>query len=301
MARIDNLTNFLTDVATAIKGKTGKNDAITPANFDTEIASIETGGGDTSIEDGLVTRTLTEYSNDRVSQIGDYSFYHMNTLKSVVFKNATKIGENCFKSCTALTTVNVPNLKGRINDYNFNGCTSLSELIIGDVTQIGRFCFSECSSLTSLDFPKVTTIDMQSFAKCRSVTTVNFPELTEINYGYNFMECTSLQKAVFPKVSSITGSGNFQKCSSLTEIEFDSNMSITSIMFSNCTALTKVILKSDRVCSLSNSNSFSSTPIASGTGFIYVPDNLVDSYKSATNWSTFANQIKPISELEASA
>ena len=43
MARIDTLGNFLTDVATAIKRKTGKTDTITPANFDTEIESIETG------------------------------------------------------------------------------------------------------------------------------------------------------------------------------------------------------------------------------------------------------------------
>ena len=31
---------------------------------------------------------------------------------------------------------------------------------------------------------------------------------------------------------------------------------------------------------------------------IYVPDNLVNSYKTATNWSTLADKIKPRSELE---
>jgi hypothetical protein len=35
MARIDTLANFITDIATAIKAKTGKTDPITPANFDT--------------------------------------------------------------------------------------------------------------------------------------------------------------------------------------------------------------------------------------------------------------------------
>ena len=34
--------------------------------------------------------------------------------------------------------------------------------------------------------------------------------------------------------------------------------------------------------------------VSSGTAFIYVPDNLVDSYKAAENWSKYANQIKPI-------
>ena len=45
MARIDTLPNFVTDVAAAIKNKTGKTDPITPANFDTEIESIESSGG----------------------------------------------------------------------------------------------------------------------------------------------------------------------------------------------------------------------------------------------------------------
>lgn len=42
MARTNSLTNFLTDVATAIKSKTGKNTSIPAANFDTEILSIQT-------------------------------------------------------------------------------------------------------------------------------------------------------------------------------------------------------------------------------------------------------------------
>lgn len=44
MADTSNLTQFLTDVAGAIKEKTGKTDKIPAANFDTEIKAIETGG-----------------------------------------------------------------------------------------------------------------------------------------------------------------------------------------------------------------------------------------------------------------
>lgn len=47
MARVDNLENFLTDVADAIKTKKGTTDKIPAANFDTEIKSI-TSGLDTS-------------------------------------------------------------------------------------------------------------------------------------------------------------------------------------------------------------------------------------------------------------
>ena len=43
MADTSNLSNFLGDVADAIRTKKGTTEAIPAANFDTEIASIETG------------------------------------------------------------------------------------------------------------------------------------------------------------------------------------------------------------------------------------------------------------------
>lgn len=60
MARIDTLANFLTDVAEAIKDKTGQTSGIKPADFDTAIASISNSGADEPvvepdyITDGLV-------------------------------------------------------------------------------------------------------------------------------------------------------------------------------------------------------------------------------------------------------
>ena len=42
MARINNLVNFLTDIANAIRNKTGKSTTIQPEDMDTEIGSIQT-------------------------------------------------------------------------------------------------------------------------------------------------------------------------------------------------------------------------------------------------------------------
>ena len=38
-------------------------------------------------------------------------------------------------------------------------------------------------------------------------------------------------------------------------------------------------------------------PTGAKDGYIYVPDTLVSSYKTATNWKTYASQIKPLSDL----
>lgn len=66
MADTSNLSQFLTDVADAIKAKKGTTDKILAANFDTEIASIET-GTDTSDATATVNDILkgkTAYSKD---------------------------------------------------------------------------------------------------------------------------------------------------------------------------------------------------------------------------------------------
>ena len=38
------------------------------------------------------------------------------------------------------------------------------------------------------------------------------------------------------------------------------------------------------------------TPIVDGTGYIYVPANLLEDYKSATNWVTYADQFRAIED-----
>ena len=53
-------------------------------------------------------------------------------------------------------------------------------------------------------------------------------------------------------------------------------------------------LRSNTVVTLGSEDAFYFTPIEDGTGYIYVPSNLVDSYKSANGWSTYANQIRAI-------
>ena len=78
--------------------------------------------------------------------------------------------------------------------------------------------------------------------------------------------------------------------------DFPSATSIGNNAFNGCTKLTSLILRSETMATLSSTGALSGTPIASGTGYIYVPAALVDSYKAASNWSTYANQIRAIED-----
>lgn len=166
----------------------------------------EAGGGSTDIEDALVTRTITTYTNDRITSIGSQAF------------------------------------RG--------------------------------SKLTSISCPNVTTIE-----------------------AYGLDSCSSLVDVYMPKVTSLKNYA-FQKCTSLVRMEFQQKITTQGAVWINCSALTTLILRGSTMSGLGNKNCLNGTPIANGTGYIYVPDNLVDSYKANTNWSTYANQIKGLSELE---
>ena len=114
--------------------------------------------------------------------------------------------------------------------------------------------------------------------------------------SYAFSSCSKLTSVDFPAATSIS-SYAFQACSNLTSVNFPVATSIGSYAFSGCSNLTSLILrKSDAICTLSNISAFNNTPIKSGTGYIYVPRVLVDTYKAATNWSTYANQFRALED-----
>ena len=137
-------------------------------------------------------------------------------------------------------------------------------------TEIQRFI--DMIEGTSVINDRIETMS-SAFANCESLTTVNLPE------------CTSI------------GISAFVYCSNLTTVNLPKCTYIDSWAFWYCTNLTTIILSNNQVVTLEYISAFENSSIAHGTGYIYVPDNLVDSYKTATNWSNYANQFKPISEL----
>lgn len=99
--------------------------------------------------------------------------------------------------------------------------------------------------------------------------------------------------------ASKVGGSVFKDCISLTNVNLPKATSIGSQAFYNCISLTALVLSNtEKVCTL-GSNAFLGSLIASKTGYIYVPDALVSSYKTATNWKAYASQIKPLSEYSA--
>lgn len=96
--------------------------------------------------------------------------------------------------------------------------------------------------------------------------------------------------------SRVTAVGEyaFAGCDTMTSVDFSAVSRIAANAFDGCKALADIWLRGSTVCTLVNTNAFTNTPIASGTGTIHVPAELVDSYKAATGWATYGDQIVAI-------
>jgi hypothetical protein len=82
------------------------------------------------------------------------------------------------------------------------------------------------------------------------------------------------------------GSYAFSECSALTSVNLQNATSIRNRAFNGCRVLTTLILRGSTVCTL-DSTSLYNTPFASNGagGTVYVPQALIESYQTATNWS----------------
>ena len=184
-----------------------------------------------------------------------------------------KVGGSAFSSCSRIVEINLPKVTYVGNDA-FSHCIKLKNISLPLCTTTGSNAFSYCA-FESIFLPSCQSLGGGSLRGCRQLTSVNLPLVTTIK-GNTFYG-TPIQVLDLPALTSIQAYG----------VGYIDN-------------LHTLILRNSNICVLENTNAFVGTKIADGTGYIYVPDNLVDSYKTATNWVTFANQIKPISELEGS-
>ena len=237
----------------------------------------------------LISGTLEVAENDIVTSIGNAAFYQYNTLTSISFPSVKSIGNDAFFQCTALTSISLPATTS-IGQYAFYGCTALTSVTgvsFPKAVYIENDAFKDCTALTSVELPVATSIEQEVFAGCNTLTSVSLPEATSIGY-YAFQYCKNLTNVELPVAIRIKDFA-FKGCTALTNVELPVVTKIGKKAFEGCTVLTTMYIGTEEtsVCSLSDTNA-----IPSSVTDIYVPKALVDSYKTATNWSSFADKIK---------
>jgi hypothetical protein len=168
--------------------------------------------------------------------------------------------------------------------------------------------FYGCSSLESISFPpQLTSIKGGAFVGTSALDiTLNISTLQSL--GHNVFNRSGIRRVVnLGSISQVDnygttdwgGEGMFYRCANLELAIIPATVtSIAACAFYSCASLTTFVCKASVPPTLGNTNALAGTPIASGTGSIYVPEASVGAYKGASNWSTYASRIFSISQLE---
>ena len=153
--------------------------------------------------------------------------------------------------------------------------------------------FQNCQKLFSVDFPELTKIGVYSFSGTSKLTNISFPKVTDIlNLAF---ESSGIETVDLPACTTINYAA-FNSCAKLKEIKIPICGNIGQKCFYNCKSLEKIFLNGVTVVPTLVADALTGTP---DTMKIIVPDNLVDSFKTATNWSTHAGKIIGVTEYEA--
>ena len=275
---------------------------------------------------------ITLEDAERVTTISTW-FKGNTTLASfeefAYFINCAGLAASAFDGCTSLTKIKLPTSLTTIGAYALrnvpapvvldapnlttigtaafyaSGLTEIKDLgkaqIIGStgaVVQATSGVFANCKSLVKAHIPaSVTHIGGMSFVGCTALNTITGCEgVTNIVRQQAFDGCSALTGALILPSVKVIDQYSFRNCK-LTSIDLGADTTtIAAYAFQNNTALNAFICRATTPPSLGNANAFSNTNNCP----IYVPDASVEAYKGATNWNTYADRIRPLSEIEGS-
>ena len=217
--RHTTLTSLFTDIAGAIRSKTGDSAKIRADDFDTAIEAIQTGGGENTLKKLLDATKSCKYL---------FGYYKGTSVGDLISSSDTSNVTNMysmFDHCSNLTTI--PQLNtSKVTDmsYMFDQCLNLAtipQLDTSNATNMGSM-FNSCSNLTTI--PQLNTSKVKNmsymFDQCSKLDTIPQLDTSNVtNMSGMFASCTSLKSILMTgmKVSfSISSSTKFEESDLVT-------------------------------------------------------------------------------------
>lgn len=270
-----------------------------------------------AVADGC-TLTLGRNASVRnvLGALGTSRAYITSLLKRVeIGKNVVRLGSYGFSECRQLSTITIPVSVTSVGGNALSTCYALEAIVLPKGCTISEaWTFYDDKALRIVSIPnEITKIGTQVFRSCESLKSITLPDtLTEIS-GFAIGYCRTIDELILPNsVTSIgdsaltwlasasklvIGSGittiphNFAStCYSLIRIDFPAGItSVGASAFANCQGvLWYNFTHCAAVPTLANTNAFTNI---NANCKIEVPAGLVDEWKAATNWATYADYI----------
>lgn len=293
MSKQNNLTDFLTDVANAIRAKKGSTDLINPQNFSAEIAALSGG-----LEIVDMTETTATIEPNKV--------YVWGMVESLDITLGASTGENDFFAFRFRCS------KPTMTSVTVNGATWAEDTELDaqgkPVLDLGSWYQCEIKGGTSAlyarlmhyipfeDFNVEAVLLANGIGDGVGVTYKDAAKVTDIPNWFNGNKnITSFDEFInFSGITKLPNSA-FNGCTSLVEITLPASLtSIGNYVFRGCESLKYFRINANTPPTLSWAPAFPSTIVA-----IYVPDESITAYREATGWTDYASKIKGISEMPA--
>ena len=249
-----------------------------------------------------------------LSSLANYVFQNCSSLTSVYLPSTLRsLPDYAFYGCSGLKRINsttdgVFNVPSGITSFGrcaFQSCSGMEILSISpDTTSLGSQIFTSCSNLKSINsdtegvvnIPNNITVIGDLFFECRKIVAVYIsPNTTSLSGTFTrssgMKRLNSETDGVFNLPDTLTNIGNTTFYQTLVEsIVIPSGVTnIGQRVFDSCSRLTSVTVLRTTPPTLG------STAFPNNSGLIIrVPAESVNTYKSASGWSSYASRIQAI-------
>lgn len=197
------------------------------------------------------------------------AFYGCKNLTRITFpEGLTAIGQNCFRNCAKLESIELPSSVRTLDIYAFYGCKLLTSVVIPEgVEAIPRFLFDSCTALTDVTLPStlksigaeafeatgleeitipesVTTIESSVFKNCKSLERIQFPDALTAIPANLCNACSALTTINMPSKLETVGNDAFYNCGKLQDVTFPETLkSLDERSFGGCSAFTALYVR----------------------------------------------------------
>lgn len=201
-------------------------------------------------------------------------------------------------------------LSDSISNYYNDEITSLKEyafycnrsmvgtIELPNIISIGMYALSSMPNVKKIIANKLESFNGNNTCYSSSFEEIEFRNLTRVNAN-DFIGCNKLKKLYIPKVSF-----NGNTCISSTSLEYvcvkAENYFASNSLSVKSNLVMKIIIINyiSKVVPCTSLANFPNYALTEGDCYIYVPRDLLESYKIATNWSTYADRFRAIEDYK---
>ena len=169
---------------------------------------------------------------------------------------------------TEIESIQTSGVFNRLPQVVDNTITIITADDLAGATKVRSCAFQDCTKLTSITLPdSVTRIVNNAFYNCRALTSITLSDNLESISTFAFQGCSALTQITIPaKVTSISAGA--------LNIGSSTNKATITMKPTTPPTITSTTFTADKL------------------NKIIVPAGCGDTYKSATNWSNFADYIE---------